>query len=123
MGGEIMVGMKNDPVQKPPASPIRPQAKKIAVSAGVIAGNKLGGTAPQYPPIAKAAKIQGTVVLQVEISTAGTIENLNVISGPPMLQQSALEAVKTYRYKPYLLHGEPVIVDSQVSVVYKLSDL
>jgi protein TonB len=91
------------------------------VSAGVIAGNKLGGTTPQYPPIAKAARIQGTVVLKVEISTTGIVQELNVISGPPELQQSALEAVKTYRYKPYLLDSEPVIVETQVDVVYKLN--
>jgi periplasmic protein TonB len=117
--------MKNVPVQKPlrRTSPVSPQTKKIQVSAGVIAGNKLGGMTPQYPPIAKAARIQGTVVLRIEISTAGTVEDLNVISGPPMLQQSAVEAVKTFRYRPYLLDGDPVTVDSQVSVVYKLDKI
>jgi len=86
-----------------------------------MAGNKLGGMTPQYPAIAKAERIQGTVVLQLEISTAGTVENLSVISGPPMLQQSALKAVKTYSYKPYLSRGKPVIVETQVKVVYRLS--
>jgi protein TonB len=115
--------MKNDPVRNPPrpVSPVVPTTKKIAVSAGVIAGNRLSGMTPQYPPIAKAERIQGTVVLQVEISTTGVIEKLNVMSGPPELQQSALEAVKTYRYKPYLLGSEPVIVETQVDVVYKLN--
>jgi len=94
--------------------------KKIAVSAGVIAGNKLGGTTPQYPPIAKAARIQGTVVLQATISKSGAIENLRVLSGPPMLQHSAVEAVKTWRYKPYLLNGEPVEVETQVNVIFTL---
>jgi protein TonB len=94
--------------------------KKIAVSAGVIAGNKLGGSSPQYPAIAKAARIQGTVVLQATISKAGSIEGLRVVSGPPMLQQAALEAVKTWRYKPYLLNGEPVEVETQVNVIFTL---
>jgi protein TonB len=94
--------------------------KKINVSAGVIAGNKLGGMTPQYPAIAKAARIQGTVVLQATISKAGTIENLHVLSGPPMLQQSAMEAVKTWRYRPYLLNGEPVEVETQVNVIFTL---
>jgi protein TonB len=94
--------------------------KKIAVSAGVIAGNKLSGTSPQYPAIAKAARIQGTVVLQATISKNGTIENLRVLSGPPMLVQSALEAVKSWRYKPYLLNGEPVEVETQVNVIFTL---
>jgi protein TonB len=94
--------------------------KKIAVSAGVIAGNKLGGMTPQYPAIAKAARIQGTVVLQATISKGGTIENLHVLSGPPMLQQAAMEAVKTWRYRPYLLNGEPVEVETQVNVIFTL---
>ena len=94
--------------------------KKIAVSAGVIAGNKLSGSTPQYPAIAKAARIQGTVVLQATISKSGTIENLRVLSGPPMLQQSALEAVKSWRYKPYLLNGDPVEVETQVNVIFTL---
>jgi protein TonB len=94
--------------------------KKIAVSAGVIAGNKLSGATPTYPAIAKAARIQGTVVLQATISKTGTIENLRVISGPPMLQSSAMEAVRGWRYKPYLLNGEPVEVETQVNVIFNL---
>ena len=94
--------------------------KKIAVSAGVIAGNKIGGVDPRYPPIARAARIQGTVVLQATISKGGTIENLRVLSGPPMLQQAAEEAVRTWRYKPYLLNGDPVEVETQVNVVFTL---
>jgi periplasmic protein TonB len=94
--------------------------KKIAVSAGVIAGNKIGGMDVRYPPIARSARIQGTVVLQATISKAGTIEGLKVLSGPPMLQQAAVEAVKTWRYRPYLLNGEPVEVETQVNVVFTL---
>ncbi|HEX4581961.1 MAG TPA: energy transducer TonB, partial [Acidobacteriaceae bacterium] len=75
---------------------------------------------PAYPPIARAARISGTVVLQATISKTGTIENLRVISGPPMLTQSALEAVKTWRYKPYQLNGEPVEVETTVNVVFNL---
>jgi protein TonB len=59
-------------------------------------------------------------VLQATISKSGTIENLRVISGPPMLTQSALEAVKTWRYKPYQLNGEPVEVETTVNVVFNL---
>jgi protein TonB len=83
-------------------------------------GNKLSGATPQYPAIAKAARIQGTVVLQATIGKSGQIENLRVVSGPPMLQQAALEAVKTWRYKPYLLNGEPVDVETTVNVVFSL---
>jgi protein TonB len=94
--------------------------KKVAVSAGVMAGARIGGEQPQYPAIAKAARIQGTVVLQATISKAGTIENLRVISGPPMLQAAATQAVQTWRYKPYLLNGEPVEVETQINVVFSL---
>jgi len=86
----------------------------------VIAGNKIGGTDVRYPAIAKAARIQGTVVLQATISKGGTIEGLRVLSGPPMLQQAAEEAVRTWRYRPYLLNGEPVEVETQVNVVFTL---
>jgi protein TonB len=94
--------------------------KKIVVSAGVIAGNKVGGEDIRYPPIARSARIQGTVVLQATISKGGTIENLRVLSGPPMLQQAAIQAVRTWRYKPYLLNGEPVEVETQVNVDFTL---
>jgi protein TonB len=94
--------------------------KKIAVSAGVMAGSRIGGEQPQYPAIAKAARIQGTVVLQATISKSGTIENLHVISGPPMLQAAATQAVQSWRYKPYLLNGEPVEVETQINVVFSL---
>jgi protein TonB len=77
-------------------------------------------TVPLYPPIAKAARVSGTVVLQATISKAGTIENLHVISGPAMLQQSAMDAVKSWRYRPYLLNGDPVEVETTVNVVFTL---
>lgn len=94
--------------------------KKLAISSGVMAGNKLSGVDPQYPAIARAARIQGTVVLQATISKTGTIENLHVISGPPMLAPAADAAVRTWRYRPYLLNGEPVEVETTVRVVFNL---
>ena len=65
-------------------------------------------------------RIEGTVVLTATISKAGTIENLRVASGPAMLQQAALDAVKEWRYRPYLLNGEPVEVETTVNVVFTL---
>lgn len=96
--------------------------KKIVISAGVAAGARTGGDAPQYPAIAKAARVQGTVELQATIGTTGAIENLRVISGPPMLQSAAMDAVRTWTYKPYLLNGSPVEVETQVNVVFSLPD-
>jgi protein TonB len=94
--------------------------KKIAISQGVAQGNLISKTQPIYPPIAKAARVSGTVVLHATISKTGTIENLQVVSGNAMLQQAALEAVRNWRYKPYLLNGEPVEVDTTVNVVFNL---
>ena len=77
-------------------------------------------TIPQYPAIAKAARQEGTVILQAMISKSGTIEHLQVVSGPSMLQQAALDAVKTWRYRPYLLNDQPIEVETTVSVIFKL---
>jgi protein TonB len=93
---------------------------KVAISGGVATGLLLQKTVPLYPPIAKAARVQGTVVLQATISKGGTIENLRVISGNAMLQGAALDAVRSWRYRPYLLNGEPVEVETTVNVVFTL---
>lgn len=95
---------------------------KLSISSGVMVGNLLEKTVPQYPAIAKAARIQGTVVLQATISQNGLIQNLRVISGPPMLQQAAIDAVRSWRYKPYLLNGEPVEVETTINVVFNLGE-
>jgi len=94
--------------------------KKINISAGVAVGMLIQKTIPVYPPIAKAARVSGTVVLQAIISKQGTIENLRVISGPAMLQQAAQDAVRQWRYRPYLLNNEPVEVETTVNVVFTL---
>jgi len=91
---------------------------RVALSSGVASGLLIQKTLPVYPAIAKAAQVAGTVVLQATISKAGTIQNLHVLSGPSMLRQSALDAVGTWRYRPYLLNGQPVEVETTVSVVF-----
>jgi protein TonB len=94
--------------------------KKVSISAGVMVGMLLQKTQPVYPPIAKAARVSGTVVLQATISKTGQIEGLHVLSGPAMLQQAAMDAVKTWRYRPYLLNNEPVEVETTVNVIFTL---
>jgi len=94
--------------------------KKVNISAGVAVGMLLQKTQPIYPPIAKAARVSGTVVLQATISKTGAIENLRVVSGPAMLQQAALDAVKSWRYRPYLLNNDPVEVETTVNVIFTL---
>ena len=109
-----MFGQQSAPKVKPAAP------KKVNISAGVATGMLLQKTVPVYPPIAKAARVSGTVVLQATISKTGAIENLRVVSGPAMLQQAAMDAVKSWRYRPYLLNNEPVEVETTVNVIFTL---
>src|ERR1700736_1024445 len=95
--------------------------QRVRVSSGVSRGLLIKKVTPNYPQLAKQARIQGSVVLQAEISKEGTIQNLQLISGHPMLAPAAIEAVKQWRYKPYLLNGEPVAVETQVVVNFSLS--
>jgi protein TonB len=101
---------------------LAPPARRPVVSSRLMAGNLIEKTVPQYPVIAREARIQGTVVLQATIGKAGEIQNLRVISGPPMLYQSALDAVRSWRYKPFYLNGEPVAVETTVNVVFSLGN-
>jgi TonB family protein len=95
-----------------------PTGRPIRVSGGTIAGNLLSRPNPVYPAEARAKGIGGAVILHALISKAGMIENLTVISGPPELQASAIDAVKQWTYKPYLLNGEPVEVETTITVNY-----
>jgi protein TonB len=76
---------------------------------------------PAYPPLARSARIQGTVVLAAMISKLGTIENLRLLSGHPMLAPAAIEAVRQWRYRPYILNSEPVEVETQITVNFSLA--
>jgi protein TonB len=96
-------------VAKPPTGPVR-------VSSGTIAGTAISKPDPIYPPIAKAAHVQGAVILHAIISKQGTIEQLTIVSGPPMLANAARDAVMRWRYRPYLLNGEPVEVETSITV-------
>ena len=101
---------------------VREQPKgPLHVSQGVAEGLLLQRVVPRYPPIALASRMQGTVVLQATISKAGAIEHLRVVSGAPMLQQAAIDAVSQWRYRPYLLNGQPVDVETTINVVFSLN--
>jgi protein TonB len=95
-------------------------AGPVHVSSSLIEGMLIYKNVPRYPIIAKAMGVQGTIMLQATISKGGTIENLHVLSGPPMLQQAAIDAVKTWRYRPYTLNKEPVEVETTVSVIFRI---
>lgn len=117
MGGVIGGIISSTPVAVPKVA--TPQ--RVRVSQGVTQGLLIRKVQPAYPPLARQARIQGTVLLQAEISKDGTIENLRLISGHPMLAPAAIEAVKQWRYKPYILNGEPVEVETQITVNFTLS--
>jgi periplasmic protein TonB len=117
MGGVIGSVLSTTPVAVPKIA--TPQ--RVRVSSGVQSGLLIRKVAPSYPPLARQARIQGTVILQAQISKEGTIQNLQLISGHPMLAPAAIEAVKQWRYKPYLLNGEPVEVETTVQVNFTLA--
>jgi TonB family protein len=102
------------------ASQIVPQ--HVRVSEDIVQGLMLKKVPPVYPPLARQARIQGTVLLKVTISKSGDVENLQLISGHPMLAPAAIEAVKQWKYKPYLLNGEPIEVETKVTVNFTLLD-
>jgi TonB family protein len=82
--------------------------------------NLLTKAVPTYPPDAKKAKIQGKVVLSVVIGKDGNVEGVRALSGPQELQQSAIDAVRQWTYKPYLLNGDAVEVKTTINVIYQL---
>ena len=117
MGGVIGSVLSSTPTVAPKiAAPTR-----VRVSSGVVSGLLVKKVNPNYPPLARQARIQGVVLLQAQISKDGRIENLQLISGHPMLAPSAIEAVKQWVYRPYLLNGEPCEVDTQIQVNFTLA--
>jgi len=94
---------------------------QIRVGAQVQAANLINQVRPEYPPLAKQARVQGTVTFGVTIAKDGTIANLNLISGPPLLVQAAQQAVQQWQYKPTLLNGQPVEVVTTIDVNFTLS--
>ncbi len=105
----------------PTAVPKAATPQRVRVSQGVSQGLLVHKVQPSYPPLARQARIQGVVVLQALIGKDGSIQNLHVVSGHPMLTNSALDAVKEWRYKPYYLNGEPVEVETTINVNFTLS--
>src|SRR6476660_4880675 len=102
----------------PPPKVATPQ--KLRVSSGVAEGLKIHDVTPTYPQMARIAHIQGDVILQATISKTGVIENLHGISGHPILIQAAMDAVKQWKYKPYILNSEPVEVETTIKVQFHM---
>jgi protein TonB len=116
---ETFAGPRTVPV--PAKAPEPAPVKRIRVASGVAEANLIHDVPPQYPPEAGRERIEGTVVLLAVIGTDGSVKDLRVESGPPVFTQAAIEAVKQWRYKPYLLNGVPVEIDSRITVNFTMS--
>jgi periplasmic protein TonB len=114
--GGVIGGMGGAP---PPPKP-KPNGP-IRVGGNVQAARIINRVQPMYPPLARQTRISGTVRLHAIIGKDGTIQQLEVMSGHPLLQQSALDAVRQWRYQPTLLNGDPVEVDTTIDVIFSLN--
>jgi periplasmic protein TonB len=121
MGGVIgsVISATSSLAAVPKFVPATPQ--RIRISAGVTKGLLIQRIEPPYPTLARAARVQGDVVLSAVIDSNGHITNLLLVSGHPMLVPAAIAAVKQWRYKPYLLNGQPVEVETTITVIFTLS--
>jgi periplasmic protein TonB len=114
--GGVLGGVLNSPVAVP-----KVELKRVRVSQGVSQGLLTHKVEPQYPPLAKQVHIQGRVVLHAVIGKDGSVKGLQVVSGHPMLTASAINAVKQWKYKPYMLNGQPVEIDTTITVNFTLA--
>jgi protein TonB len=112
LGGGIL---NTAPPPPPKATPSR-----IKVGGNVQSASLIRQVQPVYPPIAKTAHVSGTVILHAIIAKDGSIQELQYVSGPALLMKAAMDAVHEWRYKPTMLNGEPVEVDTTVQVVFTL---
>ncbi len=124
MGGVIggVIGGVLSGAAPPPPPPKATTPKRIRVGGQVEAAKLIFQPKPEYPPLAKMARIQGTVRLEAIISKDGTIQDLKVLSGHPLLVKAALEAVQRWRYQPTLLNGEPVEVVTEIDCNFTLAE-
>jgi periplasmic protein TonB len=121
-----LIGMPTQAPPPPPPPPVesrtKPSVRRIEVGGNVIEAMLIRpALKPEYPPLARQTRTQGVVVLAALIGPDGRIRNLRVLSGHPLLTQSALNAVRQWRYRPTLLNGEPVEVDTTIQVHFVLN--
>jgi protein TonB len=121
LGGIISSAASAAPPPPPPPPPAAPKVTRVRVGGNVQAAAKVRGQNPAYPPLAKQARIQGHVVFTAIIGRDGTIQNLQLVSGHPLLVPAAQAAVSQWVYHPTLLNGEPVEVITQIDVNFTLS--
>jgi TonB family protein len=115
-------GGKSEPAP-PPAqdAPKPPRPQRVRVSQGVAEKLIVKKVPPKYPDEARAEHIQGTVLLRTEIGTDGNVESVALISGHPLLAPAAIDAVKQWKFKPFLLDRQPIAVETQIQINFTLS--
>src|SRR5947209_5887730 len=113
--GGVIGGMGGAP------PPPKPAQQRIRQGGSVQAALLVNKVQPVYPPLARQTRISGTVRLHALISKTGSVESLEVISGHPLLVRAAMDAVQQWKYKPTLLNGEPVEVDTTIDVIFSLN--
>jgi len=118
MGG-VIGGVIGSVGGAPP--PPKPAQSRIRQGGAVTAASLINRVQPNYPPLARQTRISGTVRLHAIISKEGTVQQLEVLSGHPLLVQAALDAVRQWRYRPTTLNGEPVEVDTTIDVIFSLN--
>ena len=125
--GGVPGGVSSEVLSSAPSVPVLAKSpeptpiKRIRIASRVAEANLIHDVAPQYPPEAGRARIEGAVVLMAVIGKDGSVQDVRVESGLPILAQAAMDAVKQWRYRPYLLNGEPVEVDSRITINFTLS--
>jgi periplasmic protein TonB len=113
--GGVIGGMGGAP------PPPKPTSSRIRQGGSVQAALLINRVQPVYPPLARQTRISGTVRLHAIISKSGSVESLEVLSGHPLLVRAAMDAVQQWKYKPTLLNGEPVEVDTTIDVIFSLN--
>jgi protein TonB len=120
-GGPVVGGGEEPPPPPPAPKPTpTPEPRRTVVSGGVLTGKAISKPPPAYPAIAKAARAQGTVVVQITVDESGRVVSASAISGNPLLQQAAVSAVRNWRFSPTMLSGQPVKVTGTVTVNFTL---
>jgi periplasmic protein TonB len=117
--GGVLGGIIGGAGNAPPPPKVTP--KRVTVGGNVQAARLVNRVQPLYPPLARQTRISGTVKLHAIIGKNGAVEQLQVVSGHPLLVQSALDAVRQWRYQPTLLNGDPVEVDTEIDVIFSLA--
>jgi periplasmic protein TonB len=120
VAGGVLGGIVSGAAPPPPPKPV--QTGPVRIGGNVMQAKAIDRIQPVYPAIARAAHVQGTVVLHAIIAKDGTVQQLQLVSGPPLLVNSAMDAVRQWRYSPTELNGEPVEVDTTIQVVFTLGD-